>query len=126
MIVNLCEIFQLKENTHYHRRHTSKVMAHPIHSVCNESESASYYSLRGRSFIRIPLKYYASITQKFTGIQDISILKYFETILFMIEQFSVELQRHTRVTFQSSYFAELLRVAPSDYCRLLFLYYPIL
>lgn len=78
MIVNLCEIFQLKENTHYHRRHTSKVMAHPIHSVCNESESASYYSLRGRSFIRIPLKYYASITQKFNGIQDIAILKYFE------------------------------------------------
>ena len=38
----MSEIFQLRKNTHYHLRHTSQFMAHPIHSVYNGSESASY------------------------------------------------------------------------------------
>ena len=38
----MSEIFQLRENIHYHLRHTSQFMVHPIHSVYNRSESASY------------------------------------------------------------------------------------
>ena len=38
----MSEIFQLRESTHYHLRHTSQFMAHPIHGVYNGSESASY------------------------------------------------------------------------------------
>ena len=38
----MSEIFQLRENIHYHLRHTSQSMAHPIHSVYHGSESASY------------------------------------------------------------------------------------
>ena len=36
------EIFQLRANTHYHVRHTLQSVAHPIHSVYNESEYALY------------------------------------------------------------------------------------
>ena len=38
----MSEIFQLRENTHYHPRHTLQFLAHPIHSVYNGSESPSY------------------------------------------------------------------------------------
>lgn len=36
------EIFQPRENTHYHLRNTLHFIAHRIHSVCNESESLLY------------------------------------------------------------------------------------
>ena len=38
----MSEIFQLRENTYYHLRHTWQFMAHPIHSVYNPFESASH------------------------------------------------------------------------------------
>ena len=38
----MSEIFQLRENTHYHLRRTSQFMAHPIHGAYNGPESASY------------------------------------------------------------------------------------
>ena len=36
------EIFKLREETHYHLRHTTQFLVNPIHSVFNGSESASY------------------------------------------------------------------------------------
>ena len=38
----MSEIFQLRESTHYHLKHTSQFMAHPIHNFYYGSESASY------------------------------------------------------------------------------------
>ena len=36
------EVFKLREETHYHLRHTTQFLLDPIHSVFNGSESASY------------------------------------------------------------------------------------
>ena len=36
----MSEIFQLRENIHYHMRHTLQFMVHRVHSVYNGSESA--------------------------------------------------------------------------------------
>ena len=36
----MSEIFQLRENMHYHLRHKLQFIAHPIHNVFNGSESA--------------------------------------------------------------------------------------
>ena len=36
------DIFKLRESTHYNLRSTSQFLLHPIHSVFNGSESASY------------------------------------------------------------------------------------
>ena len=38
------EVFKLREETHYHLRHTTQFLVDPIHSVFNGSESASYWS----------------------------------------------------------------------------------
>ena len=42
----MSEIFQLKENPHYHLRLTLELMVHPIHYVYNGSEPASYLGLK--------------------------------------------------------------------------------
>ena len=36
------EVFKLREETHYHLRHTTQFLVDPIHSVFNGNESASY------------------------------------------------------------------------------------
>ena len=36
------EVFKLREETHYHLRHTTQFLVNPIHSVINGSESVSY------------------------------------------------------------------------------------
>ena len=36
------EVFKLREEIHYHLRHTTQFLVDPIHSVFNGSESASY------------------------------------------------------------------------------------
>ena len=41
----MSEIFQIRENTHYHLRHTSQFTAHQIHSVYKGSASASYLGI---------------------------------------------------------------------------------
>lgn len=38
----MSEIFQLRKSYHYHLRHTTQFMAHPVHSVYNGLESAWY------------------------------------------------------------------------------------
>ena len=38
----MIEVFKLREETHYHLRHTAQFLLDPIHSVFNGSESASY------------------------------------------------------------------------------------
>ena len=38
----ISEIFQLRQNTFYHPRHTSQFMTHQMHSVYKGSESGSY------------------------------------------------------------------------------------
>ena len=36
------DVFKVRNETHYHVRHTSQLLIEPIHSVFNGSESASY------------------------------------------------------------------------------------
>ena len=48
----MSEIFQLRENTHYHLTHTLQFMAHPNHSIYNGSESA--LNLRHKIWELIP------------------------------------------------------------------------
>ena len=36
------EVFNLREETHYHLKHTTQFLVDPIHSVFNGSESTSY------------------------------------------------------------------------------------
>ena len=40
------DIFKLRDNTHYHLRHTSQSLADPMRNVFNDSESASYLGLK--------------------------------------------------------------------------------
>ena len=47
-------IFKLRGNAHYLLRYTSQFFADPIHSVFNDSESASY--LRTKIWEQIPSK----------------------------------------------------------------------
>ena len=50
------KVFQLRENTRYHLRHTSQFMAHPIYSVDNRFAYASYLGTKMWGLISTEIK----------------------------------------------------------------------